>query len=377
MPESRSMVDVYPLTIADPDFQFQLLINAELRNAQRVQAAFEKAFPPGRSMEEQMLRIRNQPKAETLFPRLCTDAKREEWLLPILRRLAWNLRSGAPGAPWLANLSAMTEVILSPLRKVSEAEFLALAGQAESLVTLRCSGCLESLARFVRHLEKGSPLSGMVVGALRNLMAVGAQAHGTSYRQELFVWPFFRAETSFDAEDQCWSARVRRDLAARDSKSRPTWMRLFDAETGSLARAGKLSKMSLAAVEEIGRVQLEGALRQWIGMLRNETAVTLTAVDTLVFRHVILLCKVLDAGSCGELLYDIALVSWWGRRDEVRWLGTYLWVLEQQSQDRAFACLEALMMNPVTAAEEVRRKYQALLTVFNAEALPAARARAE
>src|SRR5215470_3138507 len=58
----------------------------------------------------------------------------------------------------------------------------------------------------------------------------------------------------------------------------------------------------------------------------------------------------------------------WTRITIPTWPYLFLETLSRRPQDRAFACLEALMMNPVVADHNVQREYAALLTVFSARA---------
>jgi len=70
------------------------------------------------------------------------------------------------------------------------------------------------------------------------------------------------------------------------------------------------------------------------------------------------------------MLYEAARAPW-APDQNTTWLWHFLNILEHRSDDRAFAMLEALAMNPATNTWEVRRKYQALLSVFGTATRPA------
>ncbi len=367
--ESRHTVDGFPLIATDSDRSIQLQIDADMRNGQEVMAAFERDYPrdPGASTAAHLERMRHKPTEATLYPLLAASEAFEEWLMPVLRRLEWNEHRGQSGARWTAELSGILRMVLPKLRRVSEAELLALASEGAEPIANR----IYHLKRFTTVLEKAGPLSGKVVNAIRSVIAHGRRPHELATRETVFAWLYFRAEGSFAADDPSWSARVRRDLDTFDPGIRATWLRVFDVD-GDYSRggAGDPTKACLKAVSQLGNPEVERGLRRWIGMLADGPAPSLSAIGSMVFRHVIGLCDLVGGRACEELLYDIARAPW-VREEDVLWIPTYLWALERRSDDdRAFACLEALVMNPVTATDEVRRKYGALLDVFGAGALP-------
>ncbi|HTS24471.1 MAG TPA: hypothetical protein VMH81_01260 [Bryobacteraceae bacterium] len=367
------MIEGFPLNDADSDREVQLRIDEDLGNSQAVQASFERAFPknPAAGKAASIERILKRPKPEELFPVLAISQARGDWLMPALRRFEWNLERGETGAEWVGELAGMIRFILMKVRRVSEPEFLALTRLGPALVANHCVFYMESMSQFAATLEKSGPLSEAVVGALRTLLKLCTQPHGTSGREELFAWPFFRARNNFATDDPCWSACVRRDLETLDAKLRNTWLCLFDADSHYRNEGGANvpSKSCLKAVKQLGNEQLEAGLRRWVAMLAEGLAPCLSPVGSIVFRHLIVLCDLLGGHACDELLYDIARAPW-VREEDTRWIQTYLWALQKRTDDRAFACLEALSMNQATSTVEVRRKYEALLAVFGAGALP-------
>ena len=193
--------------------------------------------------------------------------------------------------------------------------------------------------------------------AIRQLLKLCDTPTGDPNKRARLWWPFFRSDTAFDAADPCWSARVRRDIASMTPKLRSNWLKAFDPEP----------RTCKAAIKRLGSAQVEAGLRRWIGMLREGPEPILSSDDAIVFRHLITLCDLLGGPACDELLYNVARTPW-TQAPEHCWMYKYLELLRSRPQNRAFACLEALMMNPATAMEDVRRQYEALLAVFGAEA---------
>jgi hypothetical protein len=332
------MVDAYPSCASDADHAVQMLIDADLANADRM-------------------------------PTAVSAAQNQEWLMPLLRRLDWNLARGTEADSWTALLIGMLRAALPNLRQVSEQEFLALATVSDVLLRNHCFGYLECMSKFAHRLDKTAQLNPEVVHALRSLLNL-CDYPRSGGRREMFVWPLFRAGTGYDSADTCWSARVRRDIAAMNPKLRNLWLRAFDCERNTIGAGGPLpTRASLTAAKQIGALRIAGDLMRWIGMLHDSAGPYLSPAGVIVFRHVITLCDLAGGTACDELLYDIARAPW-AKNSDVRWIGTFLWAVGRRSQDHAFACLEALMMNPATATDAVQKAYDALMTVFSAAALP-------
>ena len=363
------MVDAFPSPDSDPDHSIQLRIDADLRNSLRLQQAFEAAYPVDPTAKATTLieRMRHRPTPEMLYPLLSAAPGRRDWLMPLLRRFAWHQAHAEASAPWPEMLRVMLQLALQKLRELSESEFLALAQPARELLSLGCFNYLQSMAAFARALERTAPLSRPVVDSLAALLELCGHPKSSVRDRTVFVWPLFRSETGLAHFDACWSARVRRDLAGMPPKPRAVWLKLFDTQPHyAEGGAGIPSRSCLAAVKKVGNDQLAPALRRWIDMLADTP---LSPVDVVVLKHVIVLCDLVGGAACDELLYRIACAPWTERAPN--WLIPYLWVLRRRPQDRAFACLEALTMNPATNTPDVRRQYEALLAVFGAASLPA------
>jgi hypothetical protein len=353
------MVDSFPSNPVDPDHAMQLQIDEDLRNAQRLKADFEKAIPedPGANVRTLVQRSLQRPMANVLYPKLVAAKGPGNCLMPLVRRFGWNHARGEVGTAWAGMLAEMVWLTLSRLREVSEQEFALLAEAGEALCARRRHGYLGFMAAFACRLEKEGQLSIVAVRALRQLLRLCETSTGDPDDRERLLWPLFRADIAFDEADPCWIARVRRDIAAMPPKLRCSWLAAFNSET----------RTCKAAVKRLGSAQLATGMRQWIGILREGAEPILSSDDAIAFRHLITLCGLLGGPTCDELLYDVARIPW-TRKPEHRWNYQFLQLLRSRPQNRAFACLEALMMNPVTASDDVRRQYDALLAVFGTEA---------
>jgi hypothetical protein len=361
------MVDAFPTIPADPDYQMQLQIAAELQNAQAVQAEFERSYPkdPSSRVATLATRLGHYPTGASLYPALTAAADRQAWVMPLLRRLAWHHLQGESGAAWQSTLADMLRIALERLRRVSEAEFVALADELER----RPHGYRQALGIFARELEKDGPLSPSVADALARLRRLADRTHEVGLAESI-AWPFFRSPIAADDPDPCWSARVRRDLGSLAPQLRADW---HEALITGLSQyrdySGAPGKSCAAALKRLGNVEMEARLRRWIGMLSEGPRLALTLTGAMIFDKVVELCHLLGGPVSDQLLYDIARAPW-TEAPEYRWIHTYLWALGSRSQDRAFACLEALMMNPVTAVAYVQRQYEGLLAVFGAREIP-------
>lgn len=346
------MLDVPPPRATDSDARIQALISEDLENSMALRAAFDEALRGGRAG-----RWRAMPKPDDFFPNL-VRSQGDAWLEPLLGRL----RAEAD-AKRRDRLADMINWLIENIGQVTEAQYLALAGHADGFRMPACFHYLTRMLELARRLETAAPLSAAVAQAIRRLMVFAQRIYVTPGGWEAFVWPLFRAEHGFGADDPCWSARIRRDLGTLEPDLRAAWLPVFDARNSTLAGACELSKSALAAIEQLGQGQLEAGLRRWVAMLQEPA---LTAVGGVILRHVLLLCDLLGGAACDELLYEIARAPW-PREQDAGWLKTYLWVLGRRTNDRAFACLEALAMNPATATDEVRFGYQSALQAFEAE----------
>src|SRR5689334_23028163 len=102
------MVDSFASSAADPDHVVQLQIDEDLRNAQRLNLEFDKAFPedPAAKVRTLTERVLHRPRPNVLYPKLVAANEPGQWLMPLVRRLGWNdsvARSearGEAGAAW-------------------------------------------------------------------------------------------------------------------------------------------------------------------------------------------------------------------------------------------------------------------------------------
>ncbi|MGO9229319.1 MAG: hypothetical protein ACLQKA_08945 [Bryobacteraceae bacterium] len=342
------MIDAFPSSATDPDYQMQLQIDAQLQNAVGVQARGERTYP----------------RAQYLYPELFEAADCQAWLMPLLRRLAWHDAQGERSAAWRLMLAEMLGFAAGSVGRVSEAEFVALTDQLERR-PLRFE---RKMKAFARELKKAGPLSPSVVDALARLHRLAENSGPDSGVTESVVRQS-SATTTAENSRACWSAGVFHDLEGMAPKLRANWTEAMDTGYNrSSDYTGKPGKATLAALKRLGNAELESRLRRWIGMFREGPGPVLTPDGAVLFRHVIELCHLLGGPVSDELLYDIARAPW-KQEPDYHWIDAYLWALGCRSDDRAFACLEALMMNPVMATDEVRRRYEGLLAAFGAGAI--------
>src|SRR5580704_6449140 len=169
------MVDSFPSHTPGPEHVIQLQIDEDLRNAQRLNADFEKAFPedPAANVRTLMERTLQRPRTNALYSRLAAAKEPQKWLMPLMRRFAWNQGRGDAGAAWAGMLAEMIRLTLSQAQGVSEWEFVSLAQAGEALLARRSRGYLGFMADFACGLEKAGPLPTAAVHALRQLLRLG------------------------------------------------------------------------------------------------------------------------------------------------------------------------------------------------------------
>ncbi len=114
-------------------------------------------------------------------------------------------------------------------------------------------------------------------------------------------------------------------------------------------------------------------LLDWTAALAREASPALSTEEREQLVQIIRLCAESQSAAADQALYNIARANWTAE-DQCEWLAGYLHVMAARPEHRAFACLEALMMNPVTAEiGDVRRAYHGLLNLMAAGARPARR----
>jgi hypothetical protein len=336
--------------MVDPDPRVEAWIISDLENAQRLMVEFEKAFPKTSGPQNILDRMRNRPLPQSLYPKLFVAENRSQWLMPLIRR-------GAGEQTRSDDFSVMLGLVFEKTSEVTEPEFLALAQIPEAFTKGRSISYFSKMGVFLRQFEKAGTLNANVAGAARELRGRSDVANRGS-----FTWPLFRTAQLFAGPDPCWSARLREDLENLPPKVRADWLRAFDSSNGEPTRS------SLAALKRLGNEKVEDGLRRWIAMLDGDSGPALSPVGAIVFQHVISICDWLGGRPCDEMFYRIARAPW-REVPEAGWIVTYVRALDRRSQDRAFACLEALMMSPATAFEAIRRKYEAHLAAFGATAI--------
>jgi len=358
------MVDGFPLSAVDPDREKQLMIDSDLQNCRQRTDEFEQAFPedPAANVRTLLDRVLNRPKPAALYPALLAGKDGQAWVMPLLRRLAWNDRNARQGASWPRILADMLEHAMTRVVRVNEAEFIALTDQLE----IRILRYEREMGNLARQLEKSGPLSARVIEAITKLHHLSDRRNVTISERSSLVWSLFRCESGLDAPESSWSRRVHSDLMSLEPKHRAQWMSVL-ADAPAICRE-QPGRPWLAAVKHLGNAELEDGLLRWTGMLDDEPSLNFTPVDAIVLQHVIAICDHLGGPGCDQLLYDIARAPW-AQKPAHAWMHNYLFAIDRRPQDRAFACLEALMMNPVTALPDVRRRYEALLAVFGTTAL--------
>jgi hypothetical protein len=344
-------IDGFPLSVEDPDYSIQLAIGDDLAAARSV-----------------LQRARVIPRPAEFYPQL-VKSNSHEWLMPLLRRLRWNLDHGSGAPEWRAGIADMICQLLSTTSRLTEAGFLALAGEARGFHLPEAFPYLEHMHRLLGHIEldhinRSEPFGEPMSRALRTLAGMQEKICAGP---RTFVWPLFRSDHCFAPGDPCWDARVRREIDTFDPALRTLWLEVFDAADTSLGGAGQPGRKCLAAMERLGEARLQAGLRRFLLLLADGTPLQLSSIGITIMRHVIVLVDKFAGRACDDFLYDIARAPW-RRVQDVAWLPTYLWVLGRRPGDRAFACLEALAVNPVTSTAEVNSEYQSALQGFEREA---------
>jgi hypothetical protein len=172
------MVDSFPSSTAGPEHIIQLRIDEDLGNAQRLNADFEKEFPedPAAKVRTLMERSLQRPRTNALYPRLAAAKEPQKWLMPLMRRFAWNHGRGEAGAAWAGMLAEMVRLTLSQAQGVSEQEFVSLALVGEALMARRTHGYLGFMESFACGLERAGPLPTAAVAT----WTTGSASYGRS-----------------------------------------------------------------------------------------------------------------------------------------------------------------------------------------------------
>jgi len=365
------MVDRFDVPSSDPDFQIHLKIDSDLQNASRITQEYLKAQPHRASIVKSMgvfhPNITLQVERKDFFPQLFAATDRSGWLMPLVRRFVWHQTHPEPEALWLLLITGMIGHALDVTREVNEPRFLELAEPAQALMTMHCANFSLKMGRYLHGLEKPG-LSADVIRAAQRLWSL-EETH-----REWFGWPLFRSQAGLAAIDFGWSTQVHSDLFAMEKKRRDLWLRVI-ADMAHWVN-GLNRKQSRLWFERLNPAEVEQTLRRWIGFLGQAEELELSKIGEMLLPHVIALCEHLDGAACDDLLYRIATAKW---KKIGPWLMYYAGfnnggVLERRPLDRRFACLEALMMNPVAAKDRhVQLQYEGLATTMGVRELPTAR----
>lgn len=342
-----AMPDGFPIQSSDADFEVQTLITKDLDNTRR-------------------LSQRNkQLSCADLYPRNA-KAPFQDWLGPLLRRLRW--QNSHPDATSIEiDVGNMVTQHIRERRSLSKEQYTALAEHADCFEGWAAAYYLMSMLRFTKSLEKDGPLDGRAAQALGVMQEAARRIYKSAPFWERFVWPHFRSTALLDRGEPWWDAAVRRDIENMKSKRRGLWLRAFDGKEKQVGGVGEPTGPAQAALKEIGTEAIEADVRGWIGLLKNGPETTMSPSGIVVFRYVLVLAKRTRGDALDDVLYAAASAPW-RRREDAGWLETCLWLLGGRSRDRAFACLEALAMNPATATEDVKQEYDAVLKAFANEA---------
>jgi hypothetical protein len=361
------MIDGFEIPASHPEYEIHTQIDADLANAHRLY----EALASNRELQARLQELRRtNPLAavkasnaagltvEKLYPGLMTTPYRGDWLLPMVRRAVWNHGQGDAGAPRLKMLAVMINLTIHRVRGVSDSQFLQLCELAPVLVACGHNGLLNRMGGWFHDLARRGPLAPELVDAVRRLLPL---CEDNSEALKAFGLYLFRGEADTAAFDAGWSRRIHDDLAAMKKKDRDLWIR---------ALTGGMTYSRTSAIARLGHSAIESRLHRWVGWLREQKEVELSPIGALLFPDFLNLCEQIGGQACDEVLYEVARVDW--KRIRIPyWIHQYLQITSRRPQDRAFACLEAMTMNPVTSDRFVRRQYDALATTMAArEVLP-------
>lgn len=339
------MVDGYPAQAGDPDLSSQELINRTLEH--------------GRAMAPLQL-------GDTSF-----------LLTPALKRLDWNLRQN-PGSEWIRALGPMINRILRPMKSAAEADLILLCEWVGVLKQNNCHDAGEKIAQFAWKLFKSEGLSQNALNQLRKAQRT-LEGPGTR-ANALFQlgWTILRAEP--EPVSETWSASVRRDIEAKPKKLRGAWLNLLDANDHAFDVPASLPKPAAKLLASFDRQELETSLATWARNLAEADPLRTGAACLTLLNYLLRLCHAQPEAPIDESLHRIACAKW--PVIEMRhwpgtwpytlcWLPTYLMAVSGRPPERAFACVEALMMNPATkSSADVERLYQSLLATAASASVP-------
>lgn len=172
---------------------------------------------------------------------------------------------------------------------------------------------------------------------------------------------FFTPDEDADLE-RCWSRAVRRDLFAMKKSERKFWDQLLLNAGGDGRQAVKLG----AWVAKLTPAVFEARLAEWFGAFRASEALVLSPAGSVVLQRLLRICGAVPDLQVDEPLYWLAQARWRDRvvpAGGVGWWRDYLLTLLTRPPDRAFACLEQLMMDRDAAHDpRIQEMYHSQLT---------------
>jgi len=337
------MVDGYPLDPKNPDFEVHQSIDRMLENC--------RAMRPQRSMIGE------------LYPELFRAQDRAPWLTPALQRLDWNLRKNLQGEQWAAHLAPMINLVLGDLRKGTEDQLGHLCEWSGYLAAHHCHSIAEKISIFAWELQKKAELSAVTIQQLEKALAAFPRP-GTDTRALFRIgWTLFRAANHTTDGDPCWSAAIRRALRAMPKNPRESWLALLDANDHAIHFSNSLPKPAAKLLTRVGPGLFAADFAEWTQSLADKDHPHLSHTGMTLLNWLLRLCAAAPDFKVDESLYRIACARWREPSEANGWLPAYLMVLPTRPNAGAFACVEALAMNPATRGfSDVSRLYQALLT---------------
>jgi hypothetical protein len=360
MSENISTVDGYPLRATDPDCEVQELISRTLENCR----AIAPLHPSMGQLYPEFMRVQD------LSPRLS----------PALKRLDWNLRrENSEGGQWAFHFGPMINLILGHTDSASDEQLFFLCEYAEFLKQHHCHTIAEKIAELAWKLQKKSDLSIVLLDQLRKAQKVFREPGTRASALLQLDWTFFRAESNSNNGDPCWSAAVRRDLRAMPKKLRENWLALLDANDHAWNFPVDLPKPAAKLLARLDPHEFETRLDSWTQALAPPNPVEISDAGLTLLNYLLRICRSMPAAQVDQALYRMASArwevpdrsKWWESMRATAWLANYLLVLPTRPASQAFACAEALTMNPATKDfAEVDQMYHGLLNASSKAVTP-------
>ena len=344
------MVDGYPLRKSDPNSAIHQRIDETLENCRAMQPL--------------------HPTLGQLYPELFRVRDRSPWLTPALERLDWNLRENPDGRHWAAHLGPMIDLILTEMQSGTEDQLFFLCEWAEFLAAHNCHSVAQKIAIFGWKLHRTAGLSAVAVQQLGKALASFPRSGTDITALFRLGWTLFRAENHRDDGDPCWSAAIRCDLRGMPKNRSAPWLALLDANDHAFHFTNSLPKPVMKLLAGVDPGEFAATFGGWTQHLAEANPPRLSYAGLTLLNWLLRLCAAAPKLNVDESLHRIAAARWplpsrmdWDDRWQATgWLAAYLIALPTRSGAGAFACVEALAMNPATKDfSEVTQLYQTLL----------------